>query len=57
MIAKDGMECGNTFAKIYVNRLGQQMQEDDEDEYIDFVFNGDTMTIVEAEQHETDSKF
>ena len=57
MIAKDGMECGNTFAKIYVNRLGQQMQEDDEDEYIDFVFNGDTMTIVEAEQHETDNKF
>lgn len=57
MIAKDGMECGNTFAKIYVNRLGQQMQEDDEDEYIDFIFSGDTMTIIEAEQHETDGKF
>lgn len=57
MIAKDGMECGNTFAKIYVNRLGQQMQEDDESDYIDFVFSGDTMTIVEAEQHERDNKF
>ena len=51
MIAKDGMRCGNAFAKIYVNRLGRQMQEDDDDDYIDFVFSGDTMTIVEAEQH------
>lgn len=51
MIAKDGIPCGNAYAKIYVNRLGRQMQEDDEDDYIDFVFSGDTMTIVEAEQH------
>ncbi len=51
MIAKDGMQCGNAFAKIYVNRLGRQMQEDDDDDYIDFIFSGDTMTIVEAEQH------
>ena len=51
MIAKDGIQCGNAFAKIYVNRLGRQMQEDDEEDYIDFVFSGDTMTIVEAEQH------
>lgn len=57
MIAKDGIECGNTFAKIYVNRLGQQMQSDDEDDYIDFIFSGDTMTIVEAEQHEHESLF
>lgn len=51
MIAKDGLQCGNAFAKIYVNRLGRQMQEDDNEDYIDFVFSGDTMTIVEAEQH------
>lgn len=51
MIAKDGMQCGNAFAKIYVNRLGKQMDESDDDDYIDFVFSGDTMTIVEAEQH------
>lgn len=57
MIAKDGMQCGNTYAKIYVNRLGEQMQEDDEDEYIDFVFSGDTMTIVEATQHAKDNSF
>ena len=57
MIAKDGMQCGNTYAKIYVNRLGEQMQEDDEDEYIDFVFSGDTMTIVEANQHTKDNSF
>ena len=49
MIAKDGMQCGNAYAKIVVNRLGRQMQ--DEDDYIDFVFSGDTMTIIEAEQH------
>ena len=52
MIARDGMQCGNVFAKIYVNRLGQQMAEDDEMDYIDFVFDGDRMTIVEAEQHD-----
>ncbi len=51
MIAKDGMQCGNAFAKIYVNRLGRQMDESDDEDYIDFVFSGDTMTIVEAEQH------
>lgn len=57
MIAKDGMQCGNSFAKIYVNRLGQQMQEDDEDEYIDFVFDGDRMTIAQAEQHNRADNF
>ena len=51
MILEDGRECGNAFAKIYLNRLGEQMQEDDEKEYIDFIFDGDIMTIVEAEQH------
>lgn len=57
MIAKDGMQCGNAYAKIYVNRLGRQMQEDDEEDYIDFVFSGDTMTIVEAEQHDRNEAF
>ena len=57
MIAKDGMKCGNSFAKIYVNRLGEQMQEDDEEDYIDFVFSGDTMTIIEAEQHDRNGTF
>lgn len=57
MIARDGIQCGNAFAKIYVNRLGKQMQEDDEDDYIDFVFDGDRMSIVEAQQHERKSDF
>ena len=57
MIARDGVECGNAYAKIYVNRLGMQMAEDDEDDYIDFVFSGDNMTIVEARQHDRTSAF
>lgn len=57
MIAKDGIECGNSFAKIYVNRLGTQMQEDNEEEYIDFVFDGDKMTIAEAKQHNKTENF
>lgn len=57
MIARDGLECGNAYAKINPNRLGRQMPEDDDVEYIDFVFDGDRMTIVEAEQHKKDSVF
>lgn len=57
MIAKDGIKCGNAFAKIYVNRLGKQMLEDDEDDYIDFIFDGSKMTIVEAEQHIRENNF
>lgn len=57
MIARDGVECGNAFAKIYVNRLGRQMQEDNDNEYIDFIFDGDKMTIVEAKQHEVTDDF
>lgn len=57
MIAKDGLTCGNAYAKIYVNRLGRQMQEDDESDYIDFIFDGDKMTIVEAQQHERNNSF
>lgn len=56
-IIKDGSECGNVYAKIYVNRLGTQMMEDDEDEYIDLYFNGDTMMITEVEQHKKNSTF
>ena len=57
MIARDGLKCGNAFAKIYVNRLGRQMQEDDDNDYIDFIFDGDKMTIVEAQQHDRESGF
>lgn len=57
MIAKDGIKCGNAFAKIYVNRLGRQMLEDDDEDYIDFIFDGDKMTIIEAQQHKRASDF
>ena len=57
MIANDGMECGNAFAKIYVNRLGEQMLEDDESAYIDLVLDGARMTVVEAQQHKTANNF
>ena len=33
------------------------MQEDDVNDYVDFVFAGDTMTIVEAEQHDRREMF
>lgn len=49
-ISKDGLKCGNYAAKISVNRLGEQMPDDDDEAYIDFFFDGSIMSIVEAEQ-------
>ena len=54
---KDGAECGNVTAKIYVNRLGRQMREDDEDDYIDLYFDGDKMTISETKQHNRNNNY
>lgn len=56
-IIHDGDECGNVYAKIYVNRLGAQMMEDNEDEYIDLYFDGETMNITEVKQHNRDNTF
>ena len=56
-IMQDGAECGNVYAKIYVNRLGRQMREDDDDDYIDLYFDGDKMTISEVKQHERQNTF
>jgi len=53
MIAKDGINCGNAFAKIYVNRLGDAMVS--ENEYIDLQFDKNKMTITLCEQHNTSS--
>ena len=50
------MECGNTYARVYVNRLGRQMQEDDDEDYIDFVFRGDIMTITESQKQHKRAK-
>ena len=53
----DSDECGNAYAKVYVNRLGEQVMDDDEQAYIDFLFDGKTMTIYQAKQHEYGNDF
>lgn len=57
MIANDGIECGNAYAKVFFNRIGESMAEDDEDEYIDFLFDGAKATIIEAKQHQINDDF
>lgn len=57
MIMKDGLDCGNMYAKVYLNRIGEAQQFDDEDDYIDFIFSGSNMTIKEATQHQRRSAF
>lgn len=56
-IAKDGLQCGNAGMKIYINRLGAQMPEDDENAYLDFIFDGNKMMISEADQHDSTNEF
>jgi replicative DNA helicase len=52
-IVTDGQECGNYKLTVELNRIGEQMTED---EYIDFIFVGNTMTIEQAKkQHEKSS--
>ena len=49
-VQKDGLKCGNYALTVDLNRLGEQMVED---EYIDFMFDGSKMRISEAQQHIT----
>ena len=53
----DGDACGNMFAKITRNRHGDCQDEDDDDDYLDFYFDGSKMTITEAEQHKKVDNF
>ena len=53
-VNQDGLECGNYCLNIKLNRLGEQMAED---EYLDFKFDGNIMTISEAKQHENKTPF
>lgn len=54
-IASDGRECGNYALNVKLNRIGEQMMEDS---YIDFLFNGNIMTIEQsAKQHENVEPF
>lgn len=47
-VQEDGLECGNFCMNVGLNRLGEQMPEE---EYLDFMFHGNTMSIVQAKQH------
>ena len=47
---RDGADCGNFCMSVVLNRNGEQMAED---EYIDMLFDGNRMRIVQAEQHKS----
>lgn len=49
-IIRDGAECGNYAISIDLNRLGGQTNG--ENEYIDMMFNGDKLSILEAKQRQ-----
>ena len=46
-LARDTLACGNFALNVDLNRMGAQMDDDD---YIDFSFDGDRMRIKESEQ-------
>lgn len=56
-IAQDTPDCGNIYAKIYINRLGESQDENDDDDFFDLYFDGSTMTISECKQHSRDNTF
>lgn len=49
-ITNDGNDCGNFALQVDLNRIGPPM---DDDEYIDFNFDGSKMRIEEAKQHDS----
>ena len=51
-LAKDTLDCGNFALTVDLNRMGEQMGED---EYIDFKFDGNRMRIEQAKQHDSSS--
>lgn len=53
-LKNDTLDCGNYCLNIKLNRLGEQMAKD---EYLDFKFDGNIMTITEAKQHENKTPF
>ena len=50
----DGILCGNKKLRVILNRNGAQMSPD---EYIDLQFDGNVMSIDEAQQHTTHNPF
>ena len=51
-VARDTLECGNFALIVDLNRMGEQQSED---EYIDFKFDGNRMRIEQAKQHQRDT--
>jgi hypothetical protein len=47
-IQRDGLDCGNFALTVDLNRLGEQMSDE---EFIDFKFDGNRMRIEEAKKH------
>lgn len=52
-IQNDGKECGNFALSVMLNRLGEQMFDD---EYIDFNFAGSIMRIEEAKRQHSEEE-
>lgn len=51
-VQRDGLSSGNYCLNVALNRLGEQQMEDD---FCDFMFDGNKMTITEAVQHSKDN--
>lgn len=51
-LAQDGLDCGNFAATIDLNRNGEMMDEED---YIDFKFDGNRMRIEQAKRHSSNA--
>ena len=51
-LAKDTLDCGNFALTVDLNRMGEQQSED---KYIDFKFDGNRMRIEQAKQHDSSS--
>lgn len=52
-IARDGEQCGNAKMKVLFNRIGDCHDEDDDEDYVDFLFRGNILSIYETKvQHE-----
>lgn len=52
-ISRDGMDCGNFALTVQLNRLGEQMSDE---EYLDFAFNGNIMRIEQAKKQHVQEK-
>lgn len=52
-MAKHGQECGNAYMKVSYNRVGGFHSYDEDEDYIDFQFDGETLSIFETKAQHT----